>query len=122
MTFLPFLADMLLICGTVALAIYCWRLTQPVQDSGSEASVSDQDDGTEARLHEAQAALKTAVAAAEDCVARLEAGANRAEDDIARLDMLLAAAGDVEPSPPVSAAAPAADAVISFRGARSERS
>ncbi|MEM7487491.1 MAG: hypothetical protein AAF390_00040 [Pseudomonadota bacterium] len=119
MTLVPLLSDLLLLLATVALAAYCWRLAKRLQsfndvDSGLGGAIA----ALSLQVDDLKATLKTAMDESESAGTALDMATDRANDSIGRLEMLIAAAEDVAPSP--SETPPPAEDVVQFRARRGE--
>ncbi|MEM8824129.1 MAG: hypothetical protein AAGF30_11005 [Pseudomonadota bacterium] len=125
MTLVPLLSDVLLLLATLALAAYCWRLAQRLKafndvDSGLGGSIAT----LSLQVDELKNTLEKAMADSDAAGAALDQATDRANDSIGHLEMLIAAAEDVDIStsenPEAEPEAEPAEAIIQFRARRSE--
>ncbi|WGH80168.1 hypothetical protein [Jannaschia ovalis] len=117
MQILALIPDLLLLCATVGLAVYCWRLAARLRafndvESGIGGSIAALSD----RLDAMRAALDAATAEGDARLQRLSDATDAADDRIGRLEMLLDSLDDAEDAlAQMSPASPAAEAPLSFR-------
>lgn len=96
MTILSLFSDILLLAGTIGLAVYCRVLTGRLKafndiDSGLGGTIAE----LSRQVDEVRIALEAAMRTGESRGAEIDAACERADDRIGQLEMLVAAAEDV---------------------------
>ncbi|MCK0168249.1 hypothetical protein MWU52_11850 [Jannaschia sp. S6380] len=97
MTYLPLLSDLLLVCATVAVAIWCRALSRRPDDTSSDDLASAATIAALAKqVEDLQAAIRANASEEDDHAARLRAETDRADDRIGRMEMLLSSLESLE--------------------------